>query len=476
MVALHEYQTRRNFRKTPEPKGEPMRSRSRPMFVVQEHHASRLHFDFRLEAAGVLKSWAVPRGPSLDPRVKRLAVRTEDHPLAYGNFQGTIPAGEYGAGEVILWDRGTYENLLAQKPQPMSVDEALEVGRLEFLLHGRKLRGRFALIRLKPSAARKESWLLIKMKDEYARTDDDSETPPPARHTSKKSDGAPPSEVVLTHPDKVLFPDDGITKRDIFAYYDRIAPHLLPFLKDRPIALERLPDGLGKTRFWQKNLPDSYPDWIPRVEIPTQKGKPVRYPVVNDRETLLYFVNQGTLTFHPWLSRVQDLDRPDFVLFDLDPDDSSFAETMAVAKQLHKVLQEMGQTAFVKTSGKRGLHVLVPWAEDGDFDAARAWAADVADRVIEDMPEVATREIRKAKRGRKVYIDIMQNTRGHHVVPPYVVRAAPGAPVSVPLRWSELKHGLTPTKYTIHTIFRRLSHQKHAPFEPWQSARAERKR
>src|SRR5215471_7262189 len=168
-MALEEYKSKRNFRKTAEPPGKVRKGKRKPIFVVQEHHASRLHYDFRLEADGVLKSWAVPKEPSLDPSQKRLAVHVEDHPLDYADFEGTIPAGEYGAGKVTVWDHGTYENLAADKPQPLSVTEGIAAGRVEVVLHGQKLRGRFALIRLKNTERGKDNWLLIKMNDEFAQ-------------------------------------------------------------------------------------------------------------------------------------------------------------------------------------------------------------------------------------------------------------------------------------------------------------------
>src|SRR5437588_5892212 len=169
-MSLEEYQAKRDFSETPEPGPEAGRPHRQPIFVVQEHHASRLHYDFRLEADGVLKSWAVPKQPSPDPSQKRRAVHVEDPPVSYANFAGTIPEGQYGAGTVRIWDKGTYENLLAEKPEPRTVAEGIEAGRLEFALHGRKLRGRFALIRMQGRGGRgKDNWLLIKMKDEFAR-------------------------------------------------------------------------------------------------------------------------------------------------------------------------------------------------------------------------------------------------------------------------------------------------------------------
>ena len=466
---LGEYAAKRDFRATPEPGPEPAGPHAAPIFVVQEHHATTLHYDFRLEADGVLKSWAVTKEPSLDPAVKRLAVRVEDHPVAYAAFHGTIPEGHYGAGEVAVWDTGTYESLDPDR----TVAEGIAAGKLSFALHGEKLKGCFSLVRMRGQGKR-ENWLLIKGRDEFARPD----TAPAAEAKPRRSaaqprpssakpaaDGSPPSEIEITNPDKVLYPAAGITKEDAAAYYRAVAPRLLPFLKDRPVTLERLPDGIGegKPHFWQKRTPASYPTWIPRVELETERGKRVQYVLVNDLPTLLFLVNQGALTFHPWLSRVEDLDRPDFVLFDLDPGTASFADAITVAKALHKELEAEGRAAVVKTSGKTGLHILVPWAGKGGFDAAREWAQGVAARVARELPETATTEIRKAKRGDRVYIDVMQNARGHHAVPPYVLRPVPGATVSTPLRWDELKPGLDPKKFTLRTVPKRLARLKADP-------------
>lgn len=157
---LHEYRKKRNFKVTSEPKGKRLRKRKeRLSFVVQEHHASRLHYDFRLEMDGVLKSWAIPKGPSLDPNVKRLAVETEDHPLEYGSFEGTIPKGEYGAGEVFIWDSGTWE------PEVDDVSKAMEEGNLKFKLHGKKLKGSFVLVRTHYNETKNKNWLFIKHRD-----------------------------------------------------------------------------------------------------------------------------------------------------------------------------------------------------------------------------------------------------------------------------------------------------------------------
>jgi bifunctional non-homologous end joining protein LigD len=472
-MALEEYKAKRDFAATPEPPARPAKGHRRPIFVVQEHDASRLHYDFRLEADGVLKSWAVPKQPSLDPSVKRLAVHVEDHPLSYADFEGTIPAGHYGAGTVRIWDRGTY-TLLTAKDGPQTVSEGIDAGRLAFVLHGAKLRGRFALVRMKGRGD--DNWLLIKLKDQFAQAEPPAEKRPKANPKARKKATAaavvereeePPDadELEFTSTDKVIYPAAGITKGEVLDYYRTIAPRLLPYLRDRPVTLERLPDGLGGrgTHFFQKNTPAHYPAWVPRVELPTEEGKLVRYAVVNDVQTLLYLVNQGTLTFHVWFSRVGSLERPDFVLFDLDPGQAAFADTVAVAQELHATLKGEGVKAFVKTSGKTGLHVLVPWSGAGGYDEARAWALAVAGRVAEALPKQATTAIRKAKRGRRVYIDVMQNVLGHHAVPPYVLRPTPAATVSTPLAWDELTADLDPAAFTLQTIFRRLQRQKRDP-------------
>jgi bifunctional non-homologous end joining protein LigD len=479
-MALETYRAKRDFRVTPEPgprarEARPSRGHKKSIFVIQEHHASRLHYDFRLEADGVLKSWAVPKQPSLDPADKRLAVHVEDHPLDYASFKGRIPEGQYGAGMVYIWDKGTYENL-----STVSIAKAIDAGRLEVLLHGKKLKGRFALVRMRKDQSKgKDNWLLIKMRDGFARSSNGhvETTTVPAKGSRRRAGGsaAKPraskagSTFEFTHTDKILFPDSGITKGDVLQFYSRIAPRLLPFLRDRPMTLERLPEGLSgpdSPRFWQKDTPNYYPKWIPRVDLETERGKTVHYALVNSLQTLLYLVNQGALTFHTWLSRVPDLDRPDFVLFDLDPGPAAFSEVVAVALVLQKKLKHQRRPAFLKTTGKSGLHVLVPWEEKGGYDEAREWAREVGAQVVAEMPERATIEIRKANRGKRVYVDTMQNARGHHAVPPYVLRAVPAATISMPLSWKELTPDLDPARFTIKTVLRRLARQKKDPFGP----------
>jgi bifunctional non-homologous end joining protein LigD len=272
-------------------------------------------------------------------------------------------------------------------------------------------------------------------------------------------DGGGASRVTFTHVEKVWFPEAGVTKGDVIEYYLSVSDKLLPHLRDRPITLERMPDGVGegKPRFWQKNTPDYYPSWIPRIELKNEDGKAVRYALVNDVDALAYLVNQGAITFHPFLSRVQDLDRPDFVLFDLDPGAAKFADVVRIAKALHQRLDEAGEENFVKTSGKSGLHVLVPWRQKGGYDDAREWAMKLATEVVETVPDVATTERHKAEREGRVYVDVIQNAKGHHAVPPYVLRPTPTATVSTPLDWKEVTPKLDPKKFTVASVKKRFA-------------------
>ena len=332
---------------------------------MQEHHASILHYDFRLEADGVLKSWSVPKGPSLDPSVKRLAVQVEDHPIGYATFEGTIPQGQYGGGTVKIWDHGTYESLMDRKAEPQTAAEAIDAGP-DRVRHAR--RAAQGEVRPDPHEAPRQGQAAVAAHEAEGRVRRGGERRRPPKPAAKPKAAAkesrpgparagtarPPKTVELTHPDRVIYPEAGLTKADVFAYYEKVADRLLPFLKDRPITLERLPEGLaeGAPHFWQKDTPDYYPDWIPRIELETERGKTVHYALVNDEATLLYLVNQGTLTFHVWASRRRDLDRPDFVLFDLDPGKAPFADVIAVAKAIKATLDEDGRRVVREDLGQ----------------------------------------------------------------------------------------------------------------------------
>jgi bifunctional non-homologous end joining protein LigD len=269
----------------------------------------------------------------------------------------------------------------------------------------------------------------------------------------------------FTSLDRLVFPESGYTKGDVIDFYNRVADFLLPHLRDRPITVERYPEGVGEKapRFWQKNTPAYYPNWIERVTLTTEDGKPVQYALVNDLKTLLYFANQNVITFHIWFSRVGSLDTPDFVLFDIDPHQSTFANAVTVAKTLHEILDDEGVENFVKTSGKSGLHVTTPWTSKGGFEEARGWSEQVARRVVDELPKIATVERSIAKRGSRVYVDAMQNAKGKHAVAPYTIRATPTGTVSMPLQWRELNAKLSPKKFDLETSLRRIAKWKSDP-------------
>ncbi len=807
MRDLRRYRAKRDPERTPEPFGSEdalrvLAPRAARSFVVQQHAARALHYDLRLEIDGVLVSWAIPKGPSLDPRLKRLAVQTEDHPLEYGDFEGVIPAGNYGAGAMIVWDRGSYRSRDGRSPA-----EGLAAGKLDLELVGHKLRGHFALVRTKrgngrewlffakraagaaetelierepasvlsgltvlelrdgrrldeelaaaanragapqrsldaaqlrpmlatsesdafrrrgwlfelkydgvralaekrggrvrifarsgadrtgqyaelalalrhlpiedavidgeivaldargrssferiqqrftpsePGAierARREvpvsyyafdllaaagrdlrdlplsvrkgllarlvprcgfvrftdhveedgialfaaaqehalegivakrmdspyeagrrtrSWLKLKVPrarrlaivgslpgrgsrgalgslllagrreaawvyagsvgsglraDQLAQLDHELaerriEQPAFAggperwprgvrfarpelvcevRFTEVTSAGLlrhpvfvglcegaapesceaprseplvepenasravnPPAESAprLTRLDKVFWPIEGYTKGDLLSYYEQVWPWLAPYLDDRPLVLTRYPDGIEGKSFYQKNAPEFTPDWVQRASIDGTD-----YFVCNELRTLLHVVNSGAIPLHVWSARLASLERPDWLILDLDPKQAPFSAVVRVARHLHALFDALAASHFVKSSGQSGLHVLLPLAARYTHDEARALAEAIARTVAAELPEIATVTRPIAGRGDKVYVDYLQNGRGKLIAAPLCVRPRPAAPVSMPLSWRDVTQRLAPGRYTIRTAIARL--------------------
>ncbi|HYE14278.1 MAG TPA: non-homologous end-joining DNA ligase [Pyrinomonadaceae bacterium] len=505
-TGLETYWKMRDFRRTPEPKGKVSRA-NRRRFVVQEHHASKLHFDFRLEMGGVLKSWSVPRGPSLDPADKRLAVQTEDHPVEYLKFEGQIPEGEYGAGRHMKWDDGTY-----RPTGEGSALEQLEAGRLTFELKGKKLSGEFSLIQMKGRG--EGQWLLIKKQDEFAEPGwalelrepvdgkrvleekSKAKKQPAAGAAAKSSSaragvrkvgtraGASGEKVVpaaralkakklggdrpvrvgrdvvhLTSLDRVYWPDEGITKGELIRYYYEISEHILPHLKGRPLIMKRYPLGVRGQFFHQHDV-NEVPEFVRTVTLEVEEGgHTVDYIVGDNRATLLYMANLGAIERHPFHSRVADLDRPDWMVFDLDPGEGVEFETICrLAVAVREVLARLGLEGHPKTSGSRGLHVYVPFRAEYEYERVAEFAERVATVVAREHAEVATveRSLKKRRRG-QIYVDHMQNAKGKSVVAPYSVRPREGATVSAPLEWGEVeRRRITPRDFTIKNILRRI--------------------
>ncbi|MGC9318013.1 MAG: DNA ligase D [Armatimonadota bacterium] len=811
--SLREYRRRRDFSRTPEPEGELASPAAAPRFVVHEHSASSHHYDLRLEIGGTLASWAVPTGPSFDPDVTRLAIRTEDHPLLYAGFEGVIPEGQYGAGEVIVWDRGTFHSL--KDEDGPSLEEGLAEGHLTVWLDGEKLTGGWALFRTDRDDG--DRWLLKKMKDEKAdrevdvtaerpesvisgRTiaelqqqsaagddlfgglpegarenliraeqpewiepmlatltdrrfsdpewvferkldgerciayrqgdsvrlmsrnrrlindaypelveaiaeqalgdfvvdgeivafDEQGRTsfsrlqrrmhvqdPAKARRTgvevryylfdilhlsgrdttrlglldrkrllaaaldfepplvltdhrrehgealyeeaceadwegliakdasaryqggrsrawlkfkcvrqqefvivgwtdpggSRAGFGAlllgyheggelryagkvgtgfseeqlrsihrrlrelerdepavaggdlprdahwaepelvaevgysewlesdrlrhprflgiredidpedavrerpetpgrqPPEPAALSHEievsnaDKVLFRDAGITKRQFVDYYRHVAGIMLPHLRGRPISMLRFPDGPAGETFFQKDIPDFFPEWIERVTVGDEdEGEAITYCVAENPDTLVYLANLVAV-LHIWTSRREALFRPDRMVFDLDPPEGGqFQAVISAARTIRTLLEEIGLSAFVMTTGSRGLHVVTPLQPTREVAEVADFARRLAGVVARNDPDNLTTEHRKAKRGGRLLIDAWRNSRGQTSVAPYSARARPGAPVATPLDWEELDDPETgPQRWTVANILDRLAERG----DPW---------
>ena len=815
--SLDTYRQKRDPARTPEPFGTahpaPAAAQTH-RFVVQQHAARRMHWDLRLEIDGVLVSWAVPRGPSVDPNEKRLAVQTEDHPLEYAEFEGVIPAGNYGAGAMIVWDTGTYHSLDENTPA-----EGVRVGKLDLELRGHKLRGRWALVRTKGSEGK--DWLLFKKPDgahggpepvaaqpgsvfsgltiselhDGARRDaelgdlaaaagapqrplpaaalapmlaetaekpfsragwvfelkydgirvlivrdgegmprllarsgrdvtasfpeiaaaaahlpvdafvidgelialdergtgsferlqqrlgltnprsvgrasaevpvqvfgfdllavaghdlralplstrktllrrlvpahgvirfadhvDEHGTPffdaacqhgvegivakradapyvsgrrsrdwvkikapktaylavvgflpgkgtretlgslmlawrgnsglvyagnagsglsdariaallpalraatraapafaaaePLARHAvfvepslvaevrftettergllrqpvfvgmrddkrvenadalparrsalrvQRSASDEPADNAQRSTPNaerseqrfarsnlaKVFWPADGYTKGDLLAYYERIWPAIEPYLRDRPVVLTRYPDGIEGKNFFQKNAPEFVPDWMPTCRI-----EDTEYFLCNERDALLYVINMGSIPLHVWSARRQSIEHPDWAILDLDPKGAPFRDVLAVARHIHALLEPLDAPHFIKTSGQAGLHILIPLGGALTHAEATGFSEVLARLVVADLPDIATIVRPLGGRAGKVYVDFLQNGSGKTIAAPFCVRPRPGAPVSTPLRWSEVTARLDQSKLTIATVPERV--------------------
>lgn len=263
---------------------------------------------------------------------------------------------------------------------------------------------------------------------------------------------------------KVLFDDAGVTKRDLAHYYRDVAPALLPHVRDRPLAMQRFPDGVGSKGFIQKKVPESAPDWLGRVSVPREQGGEVTMPVVVDAAGLLFLADQAVVTLHPWLSRADRLRSPDRMVFDLDPPDGEFGTVRGAALALRELLDELRLPSYVMTTGSRGLHVTVPLDRAADFDEVRELARGVADVLASRHPDDLTTEVRKGKRRSRIFVDVLRNAYAQHAVAPYSVRPLPGAPVATPLRWEEVDAGLTPQRWGLRDVPGRLSDEG----DPWR--------
>src|SRR3954447_23135724 len=273
-----------------------------------------------------------------------------------------------------------------------------------------------------------------------------------------------PERVALSNPDKVLFPEDGITKAELRAYYEAVADVMVPHTRDRPMNLWRWNKGLAHDVVVQQSLPKGAPDWVARCEVPRRKGGEIVHGMINDADTLRWLAQQNCITPHVWNSRCDRRDRPDRLVFDLDPSDEDFGEIRRAALALADLLQSLGLTPFAKLSGSRGIHVVAPLKRTRHADEVRAAAGALAERIAADHPGTLTTEWRKDKRDGRILVDVARNTYGQTVVAAYAVRALASAPVSAPVTWDEVADPkLTPHAFTLKTIPQRLA----AIGDPW---------
>ncbi|HUQ64219.1 MAG TPA: DNA polymerase ligase N-terminal domain-containing protein [Acidimicrobiales bacterium] len=510
---LEKYRSMRDFSVTAEPAGAetaPPSADGAPRYVVQRHRARRLHYDLRLEMNGVLASWAVPKGPSLDPARKQLAVHVEDHPLEYFDFEGVIPKGEYGGGDVVVWDWGTWSLTKGDDP-----GAAVESGELHFDMTGEKLRGHFMLIRRDRDSSGKEQWLLFHKKDESAVPGWDPEEHPRSVKTGRTNDEVlaaptalwrsdlpaseasvslseevrpswePPSadelralddlgragtwtfqdrELRLTNLDKVLFPprpgEAPVTKRDLIRYHAQVAPYMLPYLFDRPINTHRYPDGVDRPGFWHKEVPSHAPEWLRQWHNDdADQGETECYAVVDSPAALVWMANFGAVELHAWTSRIPDVHAPTWAMIDIDPGTTTpWDDVLVLARLYRTALQHLGVAGMPKVTGQRGIQIWVPITPRYSFDETRAWVEKVSRAVGHTVPELVSWEWQKDRRRGLARLDYTQNAINKTLVAPFSARPAPGAPVSVPIEWDELDDpDLRPDRWTTARVLDRVS-------------------
>ena len=501
MDKLKTYKNKRNG-KSNEPAGIVHMSKSDELiFVVQHHIASHDHFDFRLQWRGVLLSFAVPKGPSLNPEDKRLAIQVEDHPLDYADFEGTIPQGQYGEGTVMLWDSGTWT-------PNASVDKGLKKGELKFQLLGHRLKGQWVLIKLKTK--KNNEWLLIKEKDSFSKDDagieqfntsiktnrtmdeiTDNKKPKKEKFSfnlsklmkqmiTKDKKDIYVGEVKISNPNKLMFEKPKVKKIDIVLYYAYMEKYIMPYIDGRVLSVIRCPNGVNGEKFYKKHPTESSSQNVKVVQISSadklkstkkiekkaKSEKPKKntdYFYIDNVSGLVSETQMDTIEFHPWGSKYKRIEKPDIMVFDLDPDqDLSIKKLRQGVRDLKSILDTLHIVSFLKTSGGKGYHIVVPFLPSADWKTFRDFAKRIAETMEKIWPDRYTSNMRMEKRQGKIFVDWERNIRGATSVAPYSIRIRPSAPVSMPIAWEELDT-IKPNQITMKKALKKVTETN-----PWQ--------
>ncbi|MDD4706247.1 MAG: non-homologous end-joining DNA ligase [Bacilli bacterium] len=464
---LIKYNQKRNFNKTKEPKGIKASSSTKLHYAIQHHLARKDHYDFRLELDGVLISWAVPKGPSFNPHDKRLAIKVEDHPLNYQNFEGIIPKGEYGGGTVMLWDKGFWIPINNPK-------QGLKKGTLKFTLKGKRLNGNWTLVRMKD-----DNWLLIKEKDSYSKNtayidhfmtsiktgltireiNNDKKSPKKKAINTK----CIIENVEITNPDKIIFADSQISKQDIALYYQTIYKKMAPYLENRIISTIRCPDGINGTCFYKKHMENIY-HGLKKVKIKSKDGTKEDYYYIKNITGLISEVQMNSVEFHIWGTKAKTLSKPDLMVFDLDPDKKlELNDLRQGVKDLKDILDDLKLVSFLKTSGGKGYHVVVPIKPSTSWKKFQAFAKNIALYMETKWPDCYVANDRKSLRKNKIFIDWMRNIKGSTSVAPYSLRIKKNGTISMPIFWREL-YKIAPDEITMQDAIKRLNRK-----DPWKN-------
>ena len=462
MTNLNTYNKKRDFNKTKEPKGKKEKNTKKLRFVVQHHLARKDHFDLRLEWDGVLKSWAVPKGPSYNKKDRRLAIMVEDHPTSYRNFEGTIPKGEYGGGTVMLFDEGYFEPINDFK-------KGLKYGALKFSLKGKRLKGDWALVHFK-----EDNWLLIKEDDEFYEFRDIktintsirtgrtmTEIEKGVKKKIKNSEDVVEG-IEISSPDKLLFKKPNIKKIEIIKYYQTVSKRMMPYLKNRIISTVRCPDGVDEGAFFKKHL-ENEREGICKIVLKNKEKQNEDYYYITNTLGLISEAQMNSIEFHTWGSRVNDINNPDIMVFDLDPDEHlTLKKLRDGVRDLKSILDELKLMSYIKTSGGKGYHVVVP-IKNVNWEEFRSIAKNIAELMETKWPDKYTSNIRIANRKNKIFIDWVRNTKGATSICPYSVRARAKAPVSIPISWDEVDT-IKPNEITIKEALQRIKLK-----DPWSN-------